>query len=202
MRWLLAVAHAHPEADDRLVAHAAAAGDCAPEVWLAQAEALGAEGRVDEGLAALQRARGCGADPTALALGRGLLLARRDPARARAELDAVLADRPDHAGARATRARLWVASGRADEALSDLAALGDAATLDDLLLRVRLLRDRGRLEEALAVADAAPAAPALLAEAIRLEVALGRPEAALGRLDALPLTPFWLELRATLPELP
>jgi hypothetical protein len=198
---LAGLALAHPAPDERLAAHAAAAGACAAEVWLAQAEALRSEGRVDDGLAALQRARGCGADPLSLALGRGLLLAGRDPARAVAELDAVLGARPEHAGARAVRARALAALGRPEAAIADLRALGPHAGVDDRVLLVRLLTAAGRPEEALAAADEGPPAPALVEAAVRLEVALGRPEAAHGRLDALPAQPHWVALRSTLPEL-
>lgn len=197
---LVAIAVAHPGADEVFAAQRGDEG-CDAAAWLLRARALSAERRVDDGLAALQRARACGAEPTEVALARAALLASRDPARARAELDVVLAAVPGHQGARALRARL-LAAVDPEAAVADVRALGASASVDDRLLAARLLRDLGRPDDALALVDDGPPAPALVAFAVDAELALGRPEAAAGRLDALPVAPWTDALRSRLPDLP
>jgi tetratricopeptide (TPR) repeat protein len=200
--WLLPPSAAHPGADERLAANLADERAADPQLWLDQARALASEGRGDEALIALQHARSSGADTVDLALVRAMVLAATGPAAAVRELDAVLAARPEHAGARALRARLWARLDQPEAALDDLRALGEGATLDDRLLLVHLLRDLHRYDEALAAVDAGPSVPALVDAAVQLELVLGRPEAALGRLDAMPDTPFWAARRAALGEHP
>ena len=198
--WALAVAAAHPAADERLAERTRELGDCEPGLWLERARALRDEQRLEEALQATTRAEGCGASPVELAVTRGLLLAPTRPAEALPQLDAVLRVLPDHVGVLAARGRALAALGRDAEALVDLnraLALSPAPSPDDVLTVARLERKLGDPEAALRVLDdSGSTAPAVVEEAVSIEVELGRPEAALGRLEAMPDTPYWWERRA------
>lgn len=200
--WALAVAAAHPGADERLDARLHELAACEPGLWLERARALADEQRTPEALAAVDRAEGCGASPVELALTRGLLLAAKRPADAIVQLDAVLKVLPDHAGALAARGHARADLGMVAPAVSDLrraTALSATPSPDDVLLVATLLERSGDPEAALAALDASDLdAPAVVERSVALELALGRPESALGRLEAMPDTPYWWERRAEL----
>ncbi|MCB9688279.1 MAG: hypothetical protein H6738_12105 [Alphaproteobacteria bacterium] len=200
MWWALAVAAAHPGADERMDARLHELSACEPGLWLERARALADERRTDEALEAVGRAEACGASPVELALSRGLLLAGPRPADALVQLDAVLKVLPDHAGALAARAHARADLGMTADAIGDLRraiATSRAPSPDDVLLVATLLERQGDPEAALAALDdSGLTAPAVVDRAVALELALGRPESALGRLDAMPDTPTWWERRA------
>jgi eukaryotic-like serine/threonine-protein kinase len=77
------------------------------DAWLARGVLRYEAGRLDDALADLAEARSRGADPAAVAYNRALVHhARKDRAATLADLDECLRHRPDHAAARALRARL------------------------------------------------------------------------------------------------
>lgn len=198
----VSTALAHPGADGALWASEAALSlePCNTELWLGRARALAADQRVDEALVAVGRAETCGVAPALARVTRGVILAEagRGP-EAMSHLDAALALDPDHAGARLVRSRLLAEAGRLREAVAD-AERGLAQVTqpqpDDVLRLARLYRALGDDARALSVLDRALPSPALVEEAVEIELALGRPEGALGRIDAMPATPYWLMKRA------
>ncbi|MEQ1505768.1 MAG: hypothetical protein ABMB14_26270 [Myxococcota bacterium] len=197
------VAAAHPTADEAM------AGDrpigCDADRWLAVARSYAEERRAADALGALDRAAACGAEAGVVALHRGLiaplLSAPRDALPA---LDAAIDANPNHVALRLARGRALAAIGRPEAALVDVErALTDLdrPQPDDVLLHASLLDAVGDPEGALTAVDDGVArlgpAPGLVARAVALELALGRPIAALARLDGLPDTPSWLDLRGT-----
>ncbi|MCA9489438.1 MAG: hypothetical protein KC621_05930 [Myxococcales bacterium] len=202
MWWALAVAAAHPGADERMDARLHELSSCEPGLWLERARVLADEQRTDEALEALATAEGCGASPVELALARGLVLAPTRPAEELVQLDAALRVLPDHAGALAARGHLRAELGQTALAIADLrAAIATSAapSPDDVLFVAALLERSGDPEAALrTLDDSGLSAPAVVERAVALEVALGRPESALGRLDAMPDTPYWWARRAEL----
>lgn len=193
----LGLAYAHPGMDDRLAA--GAGSTCDVEEWLSLARGFADEHRIEEADHATAQAAACGADPAVIALYRALR-----PGAPIADLDAAVAANPDHAGVRLARSRALARLGRTDDAIGDaeraLAPI-DRPQPDDLLYLSRLHTTFGDREAALAVLDDGISrigpAPALVDEALTLELALGRPIAALARLDGLPRTPTWLAWRST-----
>lgn len=201
---LLWPASAHPGADDRLAALAEPGQDCDAGGWLAAAYGLAEEGRRTEAFAAVARAQSCGVEASALDIARARVLARMGPPdEALAALDAVL----DGGGTapldlRASRGHLLAEAGYREAAVADLRVVvaQGRPTPDDAVRLVDLLAEGGDPTGALEAADAAIGAigpaPALVDRALHLELDLGRPIAAIARLDGLPALPMWLDRRA------
>lgn len=162
-------------------------------LYLERAELLRLNGQPQRAEADLRKAEQL--DPTgpAIPLCRAAML--RDAGRtlaARAALDALLARSPDFVPARTLSAEIHVALGHIGEAIADLdSALAHSRrkTPDLYLERARLMTLAGEPEPALASLDeglrACPASPALEDLAVDLEVRLGRPDAALSRLERM-----------------
>ena len=145
---------------------------------------------------------------------RGLLwLAADRPEQALSLLDAFVAQVPDQPRAYQARAEAKVRLGRTDEAVRDYTLAIDLdpdPRPDVYLVRAKLLLEQEppHLDEALAGLDQAAARfgtlPNLTELAIQAELAAGRYDAALGRLDALGSTvasnPAWLAKRAEILE--
>jgi tetratricopeptide (TPR) repeat protein len=194
--FALGIAWAHPTMDDRLATGAGAG--CDIDELLSLARGFLDEHRTEEATRAVDRAAACGAEPSVLALYRALGPEGRTSLPL---LDAAVAANPNHTGLRLVRSRRLAELGRTAEAALDarlaLAAV-ERPQPDDVLWLAHLEADAP--DTALATLDDAIArlgpAPALVREALRIELALGRPIAALGRLDGLPRTPDWLEARA------
>jgi tetratricopeptide (TPR) repeat protein len=193
--WLL-LGHAERQRGDAAAARdafrqaaALAPEDAAPQLALASLAIAGRDAA--DAAAALAAAATIAPDSAALAVARGqlaMLLARPQEALGWFE-DAAARD----AAPLPTRLGLVqaaTAAGRldiAEAAIEELAARPDAPDLT--LARAGLLRRRGRLSDALALLRANPsAALPVLAERLRLELALGGPAAAQPLLDALPPT--------------
>lgn len=195
MLWLLlATALGHPGADGH---HA---DDCrdVPAI-LRYAQALVTDGRFEEAQAAVATAAACGADPAETDLAAGSAwLAAGEAERALPLLDAAARRQPGPPTLIARAEALEAVGRHADAAEDRLAALAivSAAAPDLWLAAARSLSAAGRPDEALAVIDRGIEATGPVAALVRAGVALSEPEAALRRLDAVPATPAWLELRA------
>jgi tetratricopeptide (TPR) repeat protein len=125
------------------------------------------------------------------------------------DLDRFLGARPDHADALLLRSRVLGFLGRRLEAVDDLTraiAVLQPPAPEHYLERARLLAADGRIDEAVdgldeGVARLGPLVT-LIQPAWELEVAAGRVDRALARLDTLPralrLSPAWLQRRAEL----
>ena len=179
-----------------------------PSARLQLANTLRLAGDWDGALAALDAAADRGADADEVAGTRAaVLLEAGRAAAALAELDHLLERRPDAPGVHLERGRALLALGRADAAAG---ALGIAvATLpaprpEHVLLHRDALLARGRTADAVRALDGGIARlgpiPSLQLPAIDLEIRLGRPDAALARIDALLASsgrnPAWLVRRA------
>lgn len=204
MIWLLAAASAaHPYADEvSAVAPPGCEGGGARLLSLARAYTD--ERRQQDALAAISRARACGAEPAVVAAHEALVLAKLDsPVAALQALDEALQESPQHLGLRAERAKVLCALGMYEAALEDLAFVAARAPRPDpdLVLRHAEAWQRlGRLDEALVVLDeaiaAAGPAPALVLRAVDIELSLGSTLSALGRLEGLPDREPWRSQRA------
>jgi len=161
----------------------------------------------DRALAQLARAAAAGADPAVVGTLRGEAhLGAGRPRRARRELDRVLARRPDAWGTLFLRGRAWIALGQPARAADDFGraiARLEAPQPEQVLARRDALLALGRRADAVTALDEGiarigPVATLELA-AVDLEVALGRWDAALARLERLcaanPPNPAWLARR-------
>jgi tetratricopeptide (TPR) repeat protein len=164
------------------------------EHYLARAELHRRLGDVERAAADYDRALLLAPDLAAVWLGRArLFLASGEAERALDAADRYLAAADDPSGWTA-RARALVALGRPDDAAADLARAIERDPEPDptlFLERARLLAEAGPagVVAALAALDEGQARLGVLASlqwpAIEWELALGRPDAALARLDAL-----------------
>lgn len=200
MLWLLLthLALAHPGAD----AHAHRGCDDIPAV-LRHAQALTTEDRFDEAKAAIAQAVRCGADPTDTDLATAtLLLTTGRPADALPVLDRAVNRRPTPP-VMIARADALEALGRHAEAAADrLDAIQRADRVQpgpDLWVgAARALAAAGRPTEALATVDRGLQATGPVPALVRAGVELAErtdPDEALRRLDGVPRSPVWLELR-------
>lgn len=143
-------------------------------------------------------------DAVHLARGRFYVDARQ-PRHALRDLDRFIRLHPDRADAYALRARAHAALAHGDRALADYdRAIAGDATPDLVLARARLARELQPADPDLALAGLDRAltelgpVPSFLQEAIDIEVAARRYDAALARLDreaALASQPLWLVAR-------
>jgi tetratricopeptide (TPR) repeat protein len=164
----------------------------------------------DAALRELDAAAAHGADPDLVGTTRGqALLEAGRPRAARASLDRVLRRRPDAWGTLFERGRAWLALGSPRRAADDfgraIAHLHEPRP-EQVIARRDALLSLGRRADALRALDEGMArighVASLELAAIDLEVALGRPTRALGRLDGLlaatPGNPAWVARRAEL----
>lgn len=181
---------------DELLATSRAAAAAHPGDAEAQrqlASALRVAGDWDSALIALGAAERSGADGDEVAATRaGILLDANRPAEALAELDRLLARRPDAPAAHFDRGRAYLALGRGDEAARELGiaiASLPAPRPEQVLLWRDVLVAQGRLAAAVQALDAGMARLGVIAAlqlpAVELELRLGRTDAAMARLDAL-----------------
>ncbi|MBX3027118.1 tetratricopeptide repeat protein [bacterium] len=205
-----ATARAHVGADELLAAARSAAaahpGDAVAHLHLAQA--LRIAGDWNGALVALGAAQRAGADLDEVAAMRaGVLLDAARPADALAELDRLLARRPEAPAAHYDRGRACLALGRTADAARELAiavATLPAPRPEQVLLLGDALLAQGRVADAIAALDAGMARLGLIAAlqlpAVDLELRRDRSDAALARLDALLAraggNPAWLVRRA------
>jgi tetratricopeptide (TPR) repeat protein len=188
-----------------------------PWLYLRRGELQGHHGETDEALQDLDRAERLDPSLTAVALARGKLLLRVGRlAEAKEALDRYLAAKPDDPDALATRARVHAALGRPEAAVEDYTMAIRAsekrgqALPDEYLERARLQAGRGgeHTLEALRGLDdgVARLGPLVSLElyAIDLELAAGRHDAALARLEAVskrsPRKETWLVREAEILE--
>ena len=179
-----------------------------PEAHLAAARIHRATGAWDAALAELGRAVELGADPVAVARAEGaVFLDAGWPRMAERTLTRALAARPDDADARYDRARARMALGDATGAARDFAdAVGAMPEPhpEHLYAWRDALLALGKRDAALRVLDDGMArlgrVPSLELAALDLELASGRYDAGLARLDALlatsPQQPAWIARRA------
>jgi len=177
------------------------------EAHLTRARVLEMKHEWDAAIAELEAAAERGADPDVVGAAKGeVFLAAGFPRTAKIELDRVLARRPDAAGARQTRARVWLALGNAEAAAIDFGeaiARASHPTPELVIERRDALLATGHKAEALAALDDGMArighVASLEMPAIDLEVELGHTDRALARLDRLaataPPNPFWIARR-------
>lgn len=205
-----APAHAHAGVDE-MVGAARAAVTAHPADPAAQLQLAGALRRAADwngALAALDAAQERGADADEVAATRAaVLLEAGRAAAALAELDALLARRPEAPGAHLDRGRACLALGRTEEAARELGiavATLPAPRPEQVLEHRNALLALDRPAEAVRALDAGMARlgpiAALQLPAVELEVQLGRPDAAVARLDTLLAragrNPAWLVRRA------
>lgn len=205
---------AHGAYAERL-AHADARIEAEPrqaEAFVARAGVHFAHGRFDPALADLERARQLEPGRADLALLRGRVLAAAGRhAEAEQVLGAFVAREPGHADAWLLRARSRAALGRPSGAADDYAraiALAPVPLPDLYLEHSRMLVAAGRSDEAIATLDAGMArlGPLLVlaGEAVEIEAARGRFDAALLRLESItaqaPRKAPWLARRALILE--
>ena len=164
----------------------------------------------NDALASLDDAAARGADADLVAAERAKIwLDAGHPRQAKRTLSPLVVRRDDAPGALLLRARACLALGRADKAATDYgrAVAVLAAPEPDVVFAWRdALLASGRREDALAALDVGlarlGAAASVQLAAIALEEELGRPDAALVRLDRLiatnPPNPAWLARRADL----
>lgn len=205
-------AWAHPSAGELLDALDPGTGTvpndpprCEAGGWLAAASGLAEEGRKDDALAAVDAAGRCGAEAPVVLRARALVLAATGPpSEAVDALDEAVRVEPGSVELLSARAAALRALGNAEAAAADLRVViagSGRLTPDAAVMLVDLDRELGLYEQALADADTAIVrigpAPILVDRALELELGLGRPAAALGRLDGLPETPGWLDRRGT-----
>jgi predicted Zn-dependent protease len=203
----VALAHAGlDELDARAKAEVAARPDSA-EAHLGRALVLQEKGEWDAALATIEDAAARGADPdTVGARKAGVYLAAGFPRMAIVEIDRVLARRPAAYDLLHQRGRARLALGDAEGAARDFGeaiAKGSRPTPEQVLARRDALLALGRKREALAALDEGMArvghVVSLTMPAVDLELELGRPDAALARLDALartgPPNPLWIARR-------
>jgi Flp pilus assembly protein TadD len=179
-----------------------------PQAHLQRARVLRLAGRWDAALAALDDAAARGADRDEVAATRAAILL--DAGRALAalrELDRLLTRRPDAAAILFERGRAYLALGDIDTATRDFErAIGrlPAPRPEQIFVHRDALLSLGHRAEAVAALDHGMArigrVPALQLAAIDLEVALGRYDAALRRVDELSAgrrpNPAWIARRA------
>lgn len=164
-----------------------------PQAYLQRARVLQLAGQWDAALGALDDAAVRGADRDEVAATRGSILldAGRSLAALR-ELDRLLTRRPDASGILFERGRAYLALGDTDTAIADFErAIGlmPAPRPEQIIVQRDALLSLGRRAEAVAALDQGMRrigrVAALQLAAIDLEVELGRPDAALHRLDEL-----------------
>jgi predicted negative regulator of RcsB-dependent stress response len=166
----------------------------------------------DAALAAIEDAAARGGDPDVVGARKAsVYLDAGFPRMAMIELDRVLARRPAAYDLLHERGRAWLALGDADAAARDFGtaiAKGSRPTPEQVLARRDALVSIGKKREALGALDegmrrVGPVV-SLTMPAIDLELELGRPEAALVRLDALARTgapnPLWIARRGDILE--
>lgn len=183
-----------------------------PDAHLAAGRVHRATGDWDAALAAFARAAELGADPVAVAIAEGeVYLDAGWPRMAERRLTQALAARPDDAAARYERARARMALGDAGGAAHDFAD-AVAAMPEPRPEHLYAWRDAllalGKRDDALRVLNEGITrlghVPSLELAALDLEIARGRYDAALVRLDALlatsPRNPAWIARRADLLE--
>lgn len=206
---------AHPGARERLelLSQEIAADPSDAELYLRRGQVYHHEDRWDAALADYQRAAELGIDPDLADLARGETLQQAGrPAQARGYLDRLLARRPDHPRALLLRGRALSTLGRAAAAADDYSRaldLSPRASPDFYLEVVRALRRAKRDGEALKRTDEGlerlGPLSVLAAAAIDIEVANGRYERALERLDRIAagsgFAERWLVRRAEILEL-
>lgn len=194
------------ELDSRAKAIVAAKPD-SPEAHLDLSRVLQEERQWDAALVAVEEAAALGADPDVVGARRaGIYLDAGFPRMAKVEIDRVLARRPTAYDLLHQRGRAWLALGDAEAAAKDFGeaiAKGSRPTPEQVLARRDALLALGKKREALGALDEGMArvgpVVSLTMPAIDLELELGRPDAALGRLDALAKTsapnPLWIARR-------
>ena len=186
-------------------------------LYLLRGELRGHHGETEAALADLQRAEQLNSKLAVIALARGRVLFEAGRlAEAKTALDGFVSAQPEHPDALSTRARANAGLGRTDAAIEDYTrAIGartqrGQASPDDFLERARLQAARGAegtlaalrgLDEG--VGQLGPLV-SLEGYAIELELALGRPDAAIDRVEALSAQSarkeLWLLRRAEIME--
>ncbi len=178
-----------------------------PKAHLARARVLQMKGEWDAALEEAEVAASRGGDPDLVGQARAFVyLDAGFPRMAKMELDRVLARRPDLWALVFERGRAWLAIGNAEEAARDFGesiAKGPTPSPEQVVMQKDALLSIGKKEEALRALDAGMGrvghVVSLEMPAIDLEMELGRPERALGRMDALaktgPPNPFWIARR-------
>ena len=208
MIWVwLAMAMAHPDGHERIAALelAPADGSCAAEALLERGRLHLELGELDDALSDVDRARACDTALEGLDQLQGRVhFARGEFPSARTALERHLGQRPDDRAARLLLARTLLQLDQpalADQAFSQ--ALGpETRPVPDHDLWWSTARERaGNVQGALEVVQASlsrnPGVPALEERAVSLEVALGRHDQAVARLDAwIARSPTVLSLRA------
>lgn len=183
-----------------------------PDSRLEQALAFEAGGRWDLALEALEQAAALGADRDEVSgLRARVLVAAGRADDAKRELDALIARRPETPGPYYQRGLALVRLGRPAEAAADLEKAVGAlprVTPEDVFTWRDALLAAGKPADALRALDRGILrvghVPSLELAAIELDVALGRPAAALERIERLiaqnPRNPAWIARRGELLE--
>jgi tetratricopeptide (TPR) repeat protein len=207
-----ALAHVGLDELDARSRDAIAARPKSPDAYLDHARILQAKREWDASLAAIEEAASRGADPDVVGARKAsVYLDAGFPRMAKLELDRVLARRPAAYDLLHERGRAWLALGDAEAAAKDFGeaiAKGSRPTPEQVLARRDALLSLGKKRDALRALDEGIArvgpVVSLVLPAIDLELDVGKPDAALARLDALARggnpNPLWIARRGEILE--